>query len=238
MKENIIITGSSKGLGNYLSINLAENYKIIGISRKKNKKLKNTYFIDLSKERSVQLFFKRLKKKNIKIHALVLCAGDRLKRNNEYLTKRDFNLMYQNNFLSTTNLIENFVNIYKKNSQNAKIVVISSICGVQDIGAPIPFSVSKSAINFYCKMKSKVLAKKYKISLNVISPGNIIQKNNLWDKKMKHDKKKILNQIKKNVPLNRFCEPEEILKIIKLLISKKNKSISGSNFIIDGGQVK
>ena len=41
MKENIIITGSSKGLGNYLSINLAENYKIIGISRKKNKKLKN-----------------------------------------------------------------------------------------------------------------------------------------------------------------------------------------------------
>ena len=55
---------------------------------------------------------------------------------------------------------------------------------------------------------------------------------------MKHDKKKILNQIKKNVPLNRFCEPEEILKIIKLLISKKNKSISGSNFIIDGGQVK
>ena len=236
MKKNIIITGVSRGLGNYLKTNLDKDYNIFGISKKKRKNVKNNFFMDLSNERSVFSYFQNMKKKKIKIHAIVLVAGDRLVKNNEQISKNDFELMINHNFISSTNVIENYVKVYKDFAKNSQIVVISSICGVQDINAPIPFSVSKAALNFYCKMKSKILAKKYGIRLNVISPGNILQKNNLWDKKIKKNKKNVLKFLDKNVPLNKFCEPEEIFNIVKLLISEKNKSISGSNFVIDAGQ--
>ena len=167
---------------------------------------------------------------------MVLVAGDRLTSNNEYVSKNNLELMLNQNLISSTNVIENYIKVYKDFAKNSRIVVISSICGVQDINAPIPFSVAKAALNFYCKMKSKILAKKYNILLNVISPGNILQNANLWDKKIKKDKKKVIKFLKKEVPLNRFCEPEEILNIVKLLISEKNKSISGSNYVIDAGQ--
>ena len=236
MKKNINITGVSRGIGSYLRNNLDKDYNIFGISKKIRKNIKNNYFMDLSNEKSVFSYFQNMKKKKFKIHAIVLVAGDRLTKNNEHISKNDFELMLNHNFISSTNVIENFVKVYKDFAKNSQIVVISSICGVQDIKAPIPFSVSKSALNFYCKMKSKILAKKYGIRLNVISPGNILQKNNLWDKKIKKNKKNVLKFLDKNVPLNKFCEPEEISNIVKLLISEKNKSISGSNFVIDAGQ--
>ena len=66
--------------------------------------------------------------------------------------------------------------------------------------APIEYSISKSALNHYCLVKAKELSK-FSIMLNIISPGNILNKNNNWylKKKLMRKKSKIY---KKNVPLN------------------------------------
>ena len=63
MKKNIIITGTSRGLGNYLKSNLDQDYNIFGISKTKRKKIKNNHFMDLSNENSVFKYFQNLKKK-------------------------------------------------------------------------------------------------------------------------------------------------------------------------------
>ena len=76
-----------------------------------------------------------------------------------------------------------------------------------------------------------------KIKINVISPGNILLDGNVWDKKIKKDKKGTLKYIKKNVPLNDFCKPEQIKDLCDYLLSNSGDFITGSNFIIDGGQV-
>ena len=54
--------------------------------------------------------------------------------------------------------------------------------------------------------------------LNIISPGNILNKNNNWYLKKKNNNNKVEKYIKKNVPLNSFCEPKQILALCKLLI--------------------
>ena len=90
-------------------------------------------------------------------------------------------------------------------------------------------------MNFYSKYKAKELAK-YNINLNVISPGNIIMKNNNWDKKLKKNKNNILNYIKNNVPLNRFCNPNEIFDLCKYLSIGDSAGVTGSNFIVDAGE--
>ena len=102
--------------------------------------------------------------------------------------------------------------------------------------APIEYSTTKSALNHYCQIKAKELAK-FSIKLNIISPGNILNKNNNWFFKKKKNSKKIQNYIKKNVPLNSFCKPNQILSLCKLLISDDGNFFQGSNIVMDGGQI-
>ena len=56
------------------------------------------------------------------------------------------------------------------------------------LGAPIAYSVSKSALNTFVKSISKIYGNK--IRINFISPGNIYFKGGVWDKKIKNNKKK------------------------------------------------
>ena len=114
-----------------------------------------------------------------------------------------------------------------------QLIVLSLI---KNINAPTEYAVSKSSLNFYCKIKAKELAKR-KIRLNIISPGNIYQKGNLWDLKLKKNKKKTLSYIKHVSPINMFCNPVSIYKIIEYLNLEENSFITGSNFMLDGGQI-
>ena len=44
--------------------------------------------------------------------------------------------------------------------------------------------------------------------------------------------------IKKNVPLKKFGKPEDISVMVAMLLSNKTQFITGSNFVIDGGQTR
>ena len=101
--------------------------------------------------------------------------------------------------------------------------------------APIDYSISKSALNAYVLLKSKDLAR-YKITLNLISPGNIFLKGNNWDKKINLNKNKVNYYIKKNVPLKKFISPEVIMKACEFIINDNESLLTGSNLVIDGGQ--
>ena len=145
-------------------------------------------------------------------------------------------MAFNDNFFSNTNLVDNYSKIFNKNSKGTKIIIICSIAGVKVIDAPITYSTAKAALIFYCRHKAKNLSN-LGININTISPGNILQDDNVWYNKIKKNKKKVLNYIKKNVPLNSFCKPEYIKEMCDYLLSSSGNYITGSNFILDGGQV-
>ena len=90
-------------------------------------------------------------------------------------------------------------------------------------------------MNFYIKAISRPLGKEG-IRINGISPGNILIKGNVWSKKFKSNKNKVLDYINNNVPSKKFINPKEIFNICKFIISNENVNIVGANIIIDGGQ--
>ena len=53
---------------------------------------------------------------------------------------------------------------------------------------------------------------------------------------IKNNKMKTLRYISKNVPMNSFCKPLEIAETINFILNTKNNFITGSNFVIDGGE--
>ena len=234
--KKIIITGSSGKLGEYLTGKfLKDNYYVINISRtiKKKQFAKEFFKCDLSKDDEVRNIFKTIKRKHRKISLILSCAGESKKNYGTIINSSSFLNAFKNNFLTFSNILEIYSDIFR--NLPTKFIAISSIAGIKNIGAPVTYSVAKSSLNYYCQLKAKELAK-HNIQINIISPGNILMKNNLWSVKLKKNELKTLRYIKKNVPLNCFSKPSQIFKICKYLESKDGDNITGSNFTIDGGQ--
>lgn len=114
------------------------------------------------------------------------------------------------------------------------IIFISSIAGLENIGAPTEYSIAKSAIKTFAKVLSHKLAPK--IRVNTILPGNIYFKNSTWDEKMNSNPISVRDMLKEKVPLNKFGNPQDIANAVLFLSSDKATFITGASLTVDGGQ--
>lgn len=233
----VLITGSSKGIGKIIAKKyLEEGCKVISTGRSKIKK-KNIpnffyYQVDFEKLKSVEKLKKKLKKKFKKIDILVGNIGNGVGSKDILINTNDWTKSFSNNFKSFFNAFNILYSMI--NQKEGSIIAISSITGFEALKAPIEYSVSKAAINAYCKCISKKLRPGMRV--NVISPGNILMEGNTWYKKLKNHKRKTINYINNNVPMKKFGKPEDIANAALFLSSKLSSFTSGSNLIIDGGQ--
>ena len=244
-KKTVFISGSSNGLGFYLAKHfLDKDYEVIIHSRSKikaikaSKKLKNCLFVvgDFSSEKDVNRISKELKKKLKKLDILICNAGNSSINKNFKESHKDWITSFNDNFFSAVNLITKLSKIFI-NQKQGKIICISSICGVDTIkNSPIAYSLAKNTLINFVKFYSKYISK-YNININCISPGNLMFPGSVWDTKKKGKLKKINNYIRKEVALRKFGNPREIFQMINYLSSSDSDFVTGSNFVIDGGQV-
>jgi len=245
LNKKVLITGSSSGIG----FEIAKSFSDAGASvvlngRDENKLKKVAKHILNSKTIYGNVEDSKVAKKIVskavfllKGLDIIVCnvgSGKSAKPGME--NYQDWQMSLKKNFFSATNIIEASKKHLIKSKGN--IICISSICGSEYIeGAPITYSVAKSALNSYVKMSSKILGKK-NVRINAISPGNIFFKGSDWEKKLKKNKKIITKNINSNVALKKFGNPKSIADICLFLASEKSNFTTGSVWIADGGQVK
>ncbi len=114
------------------------------------------------------------------------------------------------------------------------LLFISSITGLESVGAPVDYSTSKAAIIALAKNMSRKLAQEVRV--NVVAPGNVWFHGGEWDDKKKTDPERVEKLIETTVPMNRFGTPEEIANAVVFLCSERASFITGSTLVIDGGQ--
>jgi 3-oxoacyl-[acyl-carrier protein] reductase len=240
-KKIILITGSSSGIG----FELAKKFLDLGLEviinsnniknlKKASKFLNNCKYLlgDLTNKKSLQIIFNQIKKKYKKIDFIICNYGNSNFKKNHL----DFEHAFEKNFFTAVNTISFALPILKENE--SKIICISSICGLEIIkNSPLGYSVAKSAINNYVKGMSYILSEKG-ISINAVAPGNIMFKGSLWDKKLKDNAIKTKKYIKNNVPMNKFASMEDIFGVINVLLSQESNFITGSTYVVDGGQTR
>jgi 3-oxoacyl-[acyl-carrier protein] reductase len=116
------------------------------------------------------------------------------------------------------------------------IVFISSICGIEALGAPTDYSVAKSALVAFAKNLSRKVAPDVRV--NVVAPGNVFFEGGSWDAKIKSDEDAVERMLQKQVPMKRFGKPEEIADAVVFLSSDRASFITGATLVVDGGQTQ
>jgi NAD(P)-dependent dehydrogenase (short-subunit alcohol dehydrogenase family) len=176
--KNIIITGTSRGIGLELALQFANaGHQVLALSRKTNQALlshKNItcLSVDLSSEGELQQVTDFLSATWDRVDAVVHNAGSLLLRPFLETTQQDFENIYKVNVFGVANLTRICLPYLQKGSH---VVTISSMGGVQGslkFAGLAAYSSSKGAVITL----SELLAEEYKeqgISFNVLALGSV-----------------------------------------------------------------
>ena len=246
-EKRVLITGASRGIGAAIAVEfLHEEAKTCIVSRgSKNlyklEALLKTQFgkdniisreCDCTKQSSLNNLSENIKNNWGGLDILVINVGDGRSVDVALPDNDDWKNTWDNNFESALNTARAFLPLLKESHGN--ILFISSIAGIEVIGAPVDYSTAKAAIIALAKNMAKKLAKEVRV--NVIAPGNILFPGGVWDQKIQKKSKKIQEMIDATVPMQRFGVPEDVAGAAVFLCSEKASFITGSVLTIDGGQ--
>lgn len=111
---------------------------------------------------------------------------------------------------------------------------VSSIAGLEAIGAPTDYSVAKAALIALTKQMARRLAPLVRV--NCLAPGNVHFPGGSWDEKIKADPQRVEAMIQATVPMQRFGTPAEMADAVLFLCSARAAFITGACLVVDGGQ--
>jgi short-subunit dehydrogenase len=176
--KNIVITGTSRGIGYELALQLAQaGHHVIALSRKIPQGLLGNanitcLSVDLSKEDDYLEIEKVLNGLGTKIDVLIHNAGSLVNKPFAQLTPTDFEKVYQVNVFAVARLTQIVLPFL---SQGSHVVTISSMGGIQGsmkFAGLAAYSSSKGAVITL----SELLAEEYKeqgIAFNVLALGAV-----------------------------------------------------------------
>ncbi|WP_276862979.1 elongation factor P 5-aminopentanone reductase [Anaerococcus tetradius] len=239
--KTVLITGSSRGIGKAIARRLNPNYKI-AINYKESKKAAlslleelrqtNPYTIaigaDVSKEDQVEEMFATIEKNLGAVDILINNAGIAHYSLIQDTPYESFQKIIQTNldsvFLTSKRAVGKMLE-----KKEGVIINISSIWGEEGSSMESAYSASKGAINSLTKSLAKELAPS-KIRVNAIAPG-IVE----TDMMTKDFSKEELEELKKEVGMERFAKADEIANLVAYLISEEASYITGDIININGG---
>lgn len=193
-----------------------------------------TFCGNLIKQNDISNCVNSVVKKFGRIDILVANLGSGKGTTDWNISEDDWNTLFDINFTGARRIVNEVLPTMIEN-KSGSIVFISSIAGIEVIGAPIHYSVAKAAIIAFSKNLARRIARN-NIRVNTICPGNIFFENGTWDYKIKENKEKVLAMLESTVPQNRFANPEEIANLVLFISSNTMSFMTGSCLVIDGGQ--
>lgn len=228
-----LVTGGSSGIGQAISIALAEQGAIViftynsskkGADQTSKKIGKNadSFKVDMHSEDQIKKLFAYIKKKYKRLDILVNNAG--INRPRGLFSTDDWKEIFQVDLFAVVQCTGEAVNLMK---ESGKVLNITSIYGegkacYKGIAA---YGAAKAALNHYTQMLAKNLAPN--ILVNAIAPGYV--RTPLWGKIPESE----FEESGKEQLIERMIMPEEIAQMAVSVI--QNDAMTGEIVVVDGG---
>ena len=236
-----LVTGSSRGIGRAIAIELAKSGIDLIVNNDKNpqegfevvnaiKKIgQRAIYIqaDVSDPNQVEKMIEKIINEFGEIDILINNAGI---TRDKMLVKMDiehWNSVISVNLTGTFNCTKSIIK-YMKKQGGGKIINISSISAETGNIGQSNYSASKGGVISFTKTVAKEHARD-RIIVNAIAPGFI------ETKMLETVPEKVMQKILDQIPLNRLGKPEEVAKLVCFLASDDANYITGQVININGG---
>lgn len=239
MEKQVLITGSSRGIGKASALYLAKNGYNIVLHCNKNmekalevRKEIETYGVNArilqfnvkDREDCRQILTEDIEKNGI-YYGVVLNAG--IARDNVFPAMEDdeWDDVIGTNLGGFYNVLKPVVMPMIQNRVKGRIIAMSSISGLAGNRGQVNYSASKAGIIGAVKALSLELAKRG-ITVNCIAPG-VIETDMIKDLPV--------DEMKKLIPMKRAGKPEEVASLVNYLMSEDSSYITGQVISVNGG---
>lgn len=233
-KKEVLVTGSSRGIGKAIAIDLKNaGYEVI-----LHGKTKSDALLKLASELSAEYIYfdvsdteearkTLLKYKDNALYGIVLNAG--ISKDDTFvgLSKDDWESVISTNLNSFYNVL-NPVLMPMLRKKQGRVVVISSVSGVMGNRGQTNYSAAKAGLIGAAKALSVEVASR-NITVNIVAPGLI--ETDMIDENLP------LDEIKKAIPLKRFGKPEDVAPLVTFLMSSHAAYITRQVIGVNGGLI-
>jgi len=228
--EIMVITGSSKGIGRYLTEHYTSlGMKVYGCSRGASDFVHENYShtcLDVTDEVAVGQMFKEIRKTHKRLDVLINNAGI-FTINHTLLTPiSSVRKILETNVLGTYLFSREAAKLMKKNNYG-RIVNFSSLSVPLKLAGESIYAASKAAVVSLAETMARDFAS-LGITVNTVGPP--VVKTEIIKDVSEADIKHLLEQ----TVLPRFAEPEEVRNVIDFFISPASGMITGQTVYLGG----
>lgn len=241
MNKRILVTGSSRGIGKAIAIELAKSGFDVTVharSRQQEAEQVAEEVKSLGQNSHVLMFDVNDRENIIQIleqdvadhgafYGVVLNAG--LTRDGAFpaLTDEDWDHVVDTSLHGFYNVLKPLVMPMIRLKQGGRIVTLSSVSGIMGNRGQVNYSAAKAGLIGATKALALELAKR-KITVNCVAPG-LIETEMVTEEVKEHALKMI--------PLQRMGQVEEVAKVVKFLCSDDASYITRQVISVNGGLI-
>jgi 3-oxoacyl-[acyl-carrier protein] reductase len=240
MNDTVLITGSSRGIGRAIALNLADaGYDIVVHCRSRREEAEAVQADIVAMGRNARIIQFDISDRAASAAALEADIGEHgayygvvcnagLTRDGAFpgLTSEDWDQVLRTNLDGFYNVLHPLVMPMIRRRKPGRIVCITSVSGMIGNRGQVNYSASKAGVIGAAKALSVELAKR-KITVNCVAPG-------LIDTDML-DPEVPVEQILKVIPMERTGTPEEVAAAVRFLVSPEAGYITRQVLAVNGG---
>ncbi len=237
-----LVTGASSGIGREVARQISNEDTTVVLVARREDKLKELQLeligpsvvipCDLRRSVDIKNVFDELSKKKIKLDGLVYCAGICFVKPIKIMEENELQDMFQINVFAFYEMCRYFSQVSVSN-KGACIVGVSSYAAVSKEAGMSAYAMTKESMN----VQTQVLAQEFlkrKIRINTVMPAHVMSKmaedENTWTEEE-------LEIVKRKQPLG-IIPIDNVVKVIKFLLSRDAQYITGQSISINAGYIK
>lgn len=238
MDKYVLITGGTKGIGKAVAFCLAASgYDLLltyssdfQVAEETRKELLGKFDVDvrilkadITNFKSISIIEDYLEEQSLELFSVVFNAGLTCHDSFEQLSFTAWEEVFFANVHFPVFLMQRIVSKMRK---GGCVVFTGSLMGIEPHSVSLAYGVSKSAVHALVKNMVKFFVP-YDLRVNAVAPGFVDTE---WQLNKPEE---IRRNIERKVSLGRFCHPDELAEVYKMLI--ENNYFNGEIVVCDGG---